>query len=80
MNNSDGSMNPNGGDAVWRADREPALDNRMVRILRRDKVQQAWQRVKSNRGDPGSDGMSLEDFPSYARAQWSEIRQSANSG
>jgi RNA-directed DNA polymerase len=80
MNNSDGSMNPNGGDPVWRADRKPALDNLMARILTRDNVQQAWERVKSNRGAPGSDGMSLEDLPTYARAHWSEIRQSLLDG
>ena len=76
MNNSNSSMNPEGGDGVWRADREPALDNLMARILERDNVQRAWQRVKSNQGAPGSDGMTLEDFPAYAREHWSEIRQS----
>jgi RNA-directed DNA polymerase len=80
MNNSDTSMNPDGGDAVWRADREPALDNLMARIIERDNVQRAWERVKSNKGAPGSDGMTLEDFPAYARAHWSEIRQSLLDG
>lgn len=73
-------MNPDGGDAVWRADREPALDNLMARILERNNVQRAWQRVKSNKGAPGSDGMTLEDFPTYAREHWQEIRQSLIDG
>jgi RNA-directed DNA polymerase len=80
MNNSDASMNPDGGDSVWRADREPALDNLMERILERDNVKRAWERVKSNKGAPGSDGMTLEDFPAYAREHWSEIRQSLMDG
>jgi RNA-directed DNA polymerase len=80
MNNSNTSMNPDGGDGVWRADREPALDNLMERILKRENVQQAWLRVRSNRGAPGSDGMGLEDFPDYAREHWSEIRQSLKDG
>jgi RNA-directed DNA polymerase len=80
MNNSDPSMNPDGGDAVWRSDREPALDNLMARILERDNVRKAWQRVKSNKGAPGSDGMLLEDFPAYARGHWQEIRQSLLDG
>ena len=80
MNNSNPSMNPDGGDGVWRADREPALDNLMARILERDNVQTAWKRVKSNQGAPGSDGMSLEDFPAYAREHWQEIRQSLIDG
>lgn len=80
MNNSNSLMNPDGGDGVWRDDREPALDNLMVRILARDNVQRAWQRVKSNKGAPGSDGMTLEAFPAYAREHWSEIRQSLLDG
>lgn len=80
MNNSNTSMNLDGGDGVWRDDKEPALDNLMERILERDNVQQAWLRVRSNRGAPGSDGMSLEDFPDYAREHWSKIRQSLRNG
>lgn len=80
MNNSDASKNPDGGDGVWRADMKPALDNLMERILERSNVQRAWARVKSNRGAPGSDGMSLEEFPSYAREHWHEIRQSLLAG
>lgn len=80
MNNSNTSMNLDGGDGVWRDDKEPALDNLMERILERNNVQQAWLRVRSNRGAPGSDGMSLEDFPDYAREHWSKIRQSLRNG
>jgi RNA-directed DNA polymerase len=80
MNNSDPSMNPVGGDGVWRADSQPALDPLMERILERNNVLSAWQRVKSNKGAPGSDGMSLEDFPAYARDHWPEIRQSLMDG
>jgi RNA-directed DNA polymerase len=80
MNNSSPSMNPDGGNEVWRADIEPALDKQMERILERDNVQRAWQRVKSNQGAPGSDGMNLDDFPAYAREHWHEIRQSLLDG
>jgi RNA-directed DNA polymerase len=80
MNNSDPSMNPDGGDGVWRADREPALDNLMERILARPNLIQAWVRVKANKGAPGSDGMTLEDFTAYAQEHWQEIRQSLRDG
>jgi RNA-directed DNA polymerase len=73
-------MNPDGGDGVWRDDRKPALDNLMQRILERDNMQRAWNRVKSNQGAPGSDGMTLDDFPTYAREHWSQIRQSLMDG
>jgi RNA-directed DNA polymerase len=52
----------------------------MERILERNNVLSAWQRVKSNKGAPGSDGMTLEDFPVYAHDHWPEIRQSLMDG
>ncbi len=73
-------MNLDRGDGVWRTSTEPALDNLMERVLERNNVYQAWMRVRSNRGAPGSDGMSLDDFPDYARKHWSEIRQSLVDG
>ena len=63
MTNSDASMNLTGGDVAWRSDIEPALNSLMMRILERNNMQRAWERVKSNQGAPGSDGMTLEDFP-----------------
>jgi len=81
MTNSDSLMNPEGGDVAARWTITPALDmNLMERIVDRTNLWQAWQRVKSNRGAPGSDGMSLEEFPEYARQQWSTIRQSLLEG
>jgi RNA-directed DNA polymerase len=80
MNNSDTSMNPTGGDGVWRADIKPALDNLMERILERNNVEKAWERVKSNRGAAGIDGMTIGDFPDYAKAHWAEIRASLRDG
>ncbi|WP_421656045.1 hypothetical protein [Leptothermofonsia sp. ETS-13] len=58
MNNSSASMNPDGEDDAWRADIEPALENLMTRILKRDNVKRAWERVKSNKGAAGSDRMT----------------------
>jgi|FLYL01.1.fsa_nt_gi RNA-directed DNA polymerase len=58
MNNSSASMNPDGGDDAWRDDIKPALDNLMARILEPGNVKRAWERVKSNQGASGSDGMT----------------------
>jgi RNA-directed DNA polymerase len=80
MNNSDPSMNLLRGDGDWRDDMKPALDRLMERIIERNNVLRAWQRVKSNQGAPVSDGMCLEDFPAYARDHWQEIRQSLIDG
>jgi RNA-directed DNA polymerase len=74
-------MNLDGGDMAWRKDMQPALDqNLMVKVVERANVQQAWQRVKLNKGAPGSNGMTLEDFPAYAREHWPAIRQSLLDG
>jgi RNA-directed DNA polymerase len=47
---------PGGGDGAWRDDIKPALDNLMARILERDNVKRAWERVKSNQGRPAVTG------------------------
>jgi RNA-directed DNA polymerase len=52
----------------------------MGRILERNNVQRAWIRVKSNRGAAGIDGMTIGDFPDYAKAHWAEIRTSLIDG
>ena len=35
----------------------------------------AWARVKSNRGAPGPDGVSIEDFPEWFLPRWKELRR-----
>jgi RNA-directed DNA polymerase len=81
MTDSDVSMNLDGGGTAWRTDIQPALDmNLMAQVVEKANLVKAWKRVKSNRGAPGSDGMTLEDFPAYARDHWPTIRQSLLDG
>ncbi|MEO0488420.1 MAG: group II intron reverse transcriptase/maturase [Cyanobacteria bacterium J06659_2] len=81
MTDSDVSMNLEGGDTTWRTAMQPALDqNLMAKIVEKANMQKAWQRVKSNKGASGSDEMTLEDFPAYAREHWPTIRQSLLEG
>jgi RNA-directed DNA polymerase len=75
MTNSDVLLNPTGGEADWRGSMQPALEiNLRSRVLASENLHRAWKQVKSNQGAPGIDGMTLADFPAYARLHWEEIR------
>jgi len=72
---------PNGGVTMRRVMEQPdPNENLLERVLSRDNVQKAWKRVKANKGVPGIDHMSIEDFPEFARAQWDRIRDSLMAG
>jgi RNA-directed DNA polymerase len=75
------TSNPPGGVGHRRALTKPSLhDNLMERILDRANLQRAWKRVKANKGAPGIDGMSVEEFPAFARKHWPVIRQALLDG
>ena len=70
------ATSPTGGAEARRVVTQPALhDDLMERIVDRANMRRAWKRVKANKGAPGSDGMTLEDFPTFARSHWSAVRQ-----
>src|SRR5258705_4808865 len=46
----------------------------MERILTPENLRKAWRQVKANPGAPGVDGMTVEDFPAFAREHWPRIR------
>jgi RNA-directed DNA polymerase len=55
---------------------DPALsDDLMERVLTPENLRNAWHQVKANHGAPGVDGMTIEDFPAFAREHWPSIRQ-----
>jgi RNA-directed DNA polymerase len=47
----------------------------MERVLASENLRKAWHQVKANHGAPGVDGITIEEFPAFAREHWSSIRQ-----
>ena len=43
-------------------------------------MRRAWQQVKDNQGAPGVDGLTVDEFPAFAREHWPTIRQALLDG
>ena len=46
----------------------------MEEVCDRENLQRAWKRVRSNKGAPGADGMTIDDARDYLREHWPGIR------
>ncbi|MDR3750879.1 MAG: hypothetical protein P4K94_05270 [Terracidiphilus sp.] len=44
-------------------------------VLARENMQQAWKRVRSNKGVAGVDGLSIDETAERLRAEWPSIRE-----
>ena len=52
----------------------------MEEVCERENCLQAYKRVKSNKGGPGIDGMTVEQLPGYLKEHWPAIRKQLLSG
>lgn len=52
----------------------------MTAVLTSDNLRTAWKRVKANKGAPGIDGITIEDFPAHLRAHWEATRRQLDTG
>jgi hypothetical protein len=52
----------------------------MEQVLDATNMQSAWHRVRRNGGAPGMDGMTIAQFPAFARQHWERIRAQLRDG
>ena len=53
----------------------PAVTNSLMEVVcERENLKNALRRVKSNKGSPGVDGMTVEQLPGYLRMHWPQHR------
>jgi RNA-directed DNA polymerase len=73
--------NPSGGMPMKRVIDQPTPEQHLLeRILSRENMEMAWKRVKANKGAPGVDGITIDQFPDHARPLWADIRASLATG
>ena len=74
-----GAPEPQRGQSVAAAMKKTTLnavsENLMEQIVNERNMERAWKKVKANRGAPGSDGMTLDEFFETFRDQWPTVRQ-----
>ena len=64
-----------------RACESPAIPEQvMEEVCERGNLKRALRRVKSNKGSPGIDGMTVGELPGYLKQHWLAIREQLLSG
>ncbi|MCP4365176.1 MAG: group II intron reverse transcriptase/maturase [Planctomycetes bacterium] len=69
------TVKPNGGVVYKRAVEVPFSKSHLLeRILSTENIRRAWKQVRANKGAPGIDGVTVEQFPDTFRELWPQIR------
>ena len=73
---SSNSATPTGDIGAWRVAEPSPVDFASVEyIVSNASIAEAWKKVRSNKGAPGVDGISIETFPEWGRPQWNAIKK-----
>lgn len=49
-------------------------------VLTNENLRRAWKQVKANKGSAGIDGMSIDEFPEWAKTRWQQCKSSLLNG
>jgi len=60
--------------AAASGDGHSGTDHLMEQVVERGNLERALKRVKANKGSPGVDGMTVEELPTYLKANWEGLR------
>ena len=66
--------------ASYLTDPSTGANRLMEIILERENMHRALKRVRSNKGAPGVDGMTVDQLPSYLRRHWEDIKTALFAG
>ena len=73
---SDFSLTPDGDLGNRRVINPSPVDLASVEyIVSKSCIAEAWKKVRSNKGAPGVDSISIEQFPKWGRPKWKGIKQ-----
>ena len=61
--------------AVGTEEPRPKAEGLLEEVLRRENLKEALKRVRSNRGAPGIDGMTVEALTPYLKENWTRTRE-----
>ena len=73
---------PSGDDVTQRSDSKPAFSNDLFeQVLWPANLHRAWKQVRANKGAAGVDGMSVDDFPAWAKSgEWDKVKAALRAG